>query len=72
MVHLAAFVFILGIERASVLIDHDPRIFERLIAAAVEFFGKKAFRRAERIGRIVDDEVVFPLFSRMNFSPSCR
>ena len=62
-VHTAAGVLVLIVKRAAVLVYHDAVVAQRFIAAAVKLFGEQPLRRAERIGRIVDDQIVFPRFS---------
>ena len=49
------------VERAFVLIDQHAVLVERLVAVAVELHREQALARAERVGRVDDDEVVFVL-----------
>ena len=49
------------VERAFVLVDQHAVFFERLVAVAVELHREQALARAERVGRVDDDEVVFVL-----------
>ena len=69
LVHLAALLLVLGIEGTAVLVDHDARIVERLEAAAVELLGEQPLRGPERIGGIVDDEVVLPHLAAQKLQP---
>ena len=61
-VHLHALFFIFIVERASVLVHHNPVLLQRLVTASVKFFCKKSFRMSERIRRIVDDQVILFCF----------
>ena len=58
---------VLLVKGALVLIDHDAVLFERLEAVSVKFAGKEPFARAERIGRVYDDQIVFRLFPSHEF-----
>ena len=49
------------VERAFVLIDQHAVLVKRLVAVAVELHREQALARAERVGRVDDDEVVFVL-----------
>ena len=59
--HGAAGFLILIKEGAAVLIDHNAVLMQSFVAAAVKFFGEQAGRMAERVGAIVDDEIVLVL-----------
>ncbi|MPM92330.1 hypothetical protein SDC9_139465 [bioreactor metagenome] len=58
-VHCAAGALVLVVKRAAVLIDHNAVLFERLKAVPIKLLCKQPRRMAERIGRVVDDQVVF-------------
>ena len=52
---------ILGIERAALLVYHNAVIAQGVIAVAVKFAGEKPLRRAERVGGVHNDKVIFIL-----------
>ena len=49
------------VERALVLVDQHAVLPQRLVAVAVELHREQALARAEGVGRVDDDEVVFVL-----------
>ena len=49
------------VERAFVLVDQHAVFPQRLVAVAVELHREQALARAELVGRVDDDEVVFVL-----------
>ena len=50
---------IFRIERASLLVYHNPVILQCVVTVSIEFTGKQPFRRTKRIRRIYNDEVIF-------------
>ena len=57
-VHRSAALFVLIIERTSVLIYHDSIIMKRFIAASVELFGKKARFMSQRFCRVIYYKII--------------
>ena len=71
-VHAAAGVLILVVEGAAVLVHHHAVVAQRLIAAAVKFLGEQPLRRAERIGGVVDNQIVLPRLPAQKAKPVLR
>lgn len=51
------------------LVDHDAVVVQRLVAAPVEFLGEQTGRVAERVGRVVDNQIVGVLLGAQEAQP---
>ena len=52
---------VLGVEGAALLVDHNAVRAQGVEAAAVKFAGEQPLRRAERVGGVHNDKVIFIL-----------